>query len=147
MKFARDVMCNMLSYEPTPLLRELLVDLRLLLHKACNPNGSKSGLFIMKTGEIELNVAKRRNMNGTTIDSDNTRIFDDQWKPTNMQYGLNKWSSNCTATRLVMLDHFIWKDNFIRKDHSQFYNNMVFTLIKNYYYYISLHFSKEPFLY
>ena len=90
MESARDVMCNMLSYDPTALPQQLLVDLRLLLHKACNPDGLKSGLFIMKTGEIELNVAKRRNMNGTRIDSDDTRILDDQWKPTNMQYGLNK---------------------------------------------------------
>ena len=94
MEFARDVMFNMLSYNPTALLREQLVDLRFLLHKACNLDGSNSGLFIMKDGEKE--GAETRNINGHTTTatqlSDTTPIFSNypDWRPKDMNYGLNK---------------------------------------------------------
>ena len=88
MEFSRDVMCNMSSYDPTALLREQLVQLRFLLHKACNRDGSNSGLFIMETGGLALDVAKRSNIDGLRLDA-RTPILDDNWSPKNMNYGLN----------------------------------------------------------
>ena len=88
MEFSRDVMCNMSSYDPTALLREQLVQLRFLLHKACNRDGSNSGLFIMETGGLALDVAKRSNIDGLRLDAQ-TPILDDNWSPKNMNYGLN----------------------------------------------------------
>ena len=78
MEFARDVMCNMLSYDPTALLREQLVDLRLLLHKACNPDGSKIGLFIMGddfSDDKALKEAESKDI--------------DKFRATDMKYGMN----------------------------------------------------------
>ena len=89
MESSRNVLCDMLSYSPTALLREYLVDLRFLLHKACNPDGSNSGLFIMKTEGLALDDAKRSNINGRRLDEAQTPILDDNWSPKNMNYGLN----------------------------------------------------------
>ena len=78
----------MLSYNPAALLQEQLVDLKFLLHKACNPDGSNSGLFIMETGGLALDVAKRSNIDGLRLDAQ-TPILEDNWSPKNMNYGLN----------------------------------------------------------
>jgi hypothetical protein len=81
MKFARDVMCEMSNYSPAALRWEQLVDLRFLLHKACNKDGENSGLFIMRY-EGNLGPAETSNINGENI------LFAD-WKPKNMKYGMN----------------------------------------------------------
>ena len=47
MEKARYILSSMLEYDPTLLQSFQLVDLRLLLHKACNPQGDNSGLFII----------------------------------------------------------------------------------------------------
>ena len=88
MEFARDFLCNMRGFDPIIIQLEQLVDLRLLLHKACNRDGSNSGLFIMKTGALTLKSAERRNIDGKKIGSDSTILRG--WKPTDMRYGLNK---------------------------------------------------------
>ena len=108
MEFARDVMCDMLSYNPTALRSEQLVDLRLLLHKACNQEGENSGLFIMEqfTTEVVVNdtqqiigdksrldPAESKNINGKKTSSDefilNVRQ-NENWIPKHMNYGMNK---------------------------------------------------------
>jgi hypothetical protein len=105
MEFARDVMCDMLSYDPTALRSEQLVDLRLLLHKACNQDDETSGLFIMEqftkeddTEQIigdksRLVPAEGKNINGKKTSSDefilNVRQ-NENWIPKDMNYGMNK---------------------------------------------------------
>ena len=97
MEFARDVMCDMLSYDPTALRFEQLVDLRLLLHKACNQNYENSGLFIMdqfinQTDDQNkklLNAAETNNINGYASSDRKTPIIDNFWRPKDMNYGMN----------------------------------------------------------
>ena len=104
MDFARDVMCNMLSYDPTALKSEQLVDLRLLLDKACNQDGGNSGLFIMdqftKTVTVKnrqkiigdkrrLNDAETNNIDGYASREEETPIINSSWRLNNMDYGMN----------------------------------------------------------
>ena len=90
MQFARDVMCNMLSFDPTALRSEQLVDLRVLLHKACNPDGSKSGLFIMDEfpDNKALVEAEGNDIDGIELkkgETSDTYTF----RVTDMKYGMN----------------------------------------------------------
>ena len=91
MEILRDVMCGMLSYDPTTLVEEQLVDLRFLLHKACNQDGSNSGLFVMETYEIELKQAEKQSISGYWVLSDDLKVpvSFSGWKPIDMNYGLN----------------------------------------------------------
>ncbi|CAB3985259.1 Hypothetical predicted protein [Paramuricea clavata] len=103
MGVARDVMCNMLSYDPTPLQSEQLVDLRLLLHKAWNQDGENSGLFIMDkftkegtgkqkkiTGDAsKLGQAEKDNIDGKKASTSNEFILTENWNPKDMRYGMN----------------------------------------------------------
>ncbi|CAB3985258.1 Hypothetical predicted protein [Paramuricea clavata] len=89
MKFASDVMCPMVNYNPTALRPLQLVDLRLLLHKARHQNGENtSGLFIM--GEYSkcknMNKAETRHINGKIPDAP---MILENWKPKDMNYGMN----------------------------------------------------------
>ena len=90
MEFTRNVMCNMLTYDPTALLSEQLVDLRVLLHKACNPDGSKSGIFIMdEFGDNDaLKKAEGNDRDGIELqrgETEDTYTF----RVTDMKYGMN----------------------------------------------------------
>jgi hypothetical protein len=89
MELVKDVMCSMVNYNPTPLQPEQLVDLRLLLHKACHQKGKNSGLFIM--GEYSkcknMNKAEKRNIKGE-ITNQNAPVIQG-WKPKDMNYGMN----------------------------------------------------------
>jgi hypothetical protein len=105
MGIERDVMCNMLSYDPTALQSDQLVDLRLLLHKAWNPiDGKNSGLFIMGeftkeegtgkqkriTGDAsKLGQAEKDNINGKKASNSNEFILTKEWNPKDMRCGMN----------------------------------------------------------
>jgi hypothetical protein len=91
MKFASDVMCPMVNYNPTALRRLQLVDLRLLLHKACHQNGENtSGLFIM--GEYcnceDMTDAEKLHIKGKIPNAPLALILEN-WKPKDMNYGMN----------------------------------------------------------
>jgi hypothetical protein len=94
----------MLSYDPTALKSEQLVDLRLLLDKACNQDGGNSGLFIMdqftKTVTVKnrqkiigdkrrLNDAETNNIDGYASREEETPIINSSWRLNNMDYGMN----------------------------------------------------------
>jgi hypothetical protein len=73
MEFARNVMCEMTSYDPTALKSLQLVDLRLLLHRASRQS-KEWGLFIMKEfaknstkGVEELNTAENKDIQGIIL--------------------------------------------------------------------------------
>ena len=88
MELSRNVMYNMMNYDPETLKERQLVDLRFLLHKANNLEGDNSGLFLMhlyrdKTlSESESIDIKGVEMDGWTLE------------PLNMLYGMNCKSGN-----------------------------------------------------
>ena len=83
MELARNVMCNMMNYDPETLKGLQLVDLRFLLHKANNLEGDNCGLFLMSLyqhatlSESEAKDIESVEMDGWTL------------KPLNMLYGMN----------------------------------------------------------
>ena len=87
MELTRNVMYNMMNYDPDTLSRKQLVDLRFLLHKAHHPDGSNSGLFIMGLqGYDDYEQAETSNRQGIPL-----RVGEAKWTliPTNMKFGMN----------------------------------------------------------
>ncbi len=87
MELSRNVMYNMMNYDPDTLSRKQLVDLRFLLHKAHHPDGSNSGLFIMGLqGYHDYEQAETNNRQGIPL-----RVGEAKWTliPTNMKFGMN----------------------------------------------------------
>ena len=83
MELSRNIMCNMMNYDPETLKEQQLVDLRFLLHKANKLEGDNSGLFLMsRYPDTTLSESESNNIEGVDMDG---------WtlEPLNMLYGMN----------------------------------------------------------
>ena len=83
MELSRNVMYNMMNYDPETLKEQQLVDLRFLLHKANNLEGDNSGLFLMRLHpDKTLSESESIDIEGVEMDG---------WtlEPLNMLYGMN----------------------------------------------------------
>ena len=84
MEASRNIVRNMVTFVPDVLKDKQLVDLRFLLHLACNKKGNNSGLFIMKCfeDEEELKNKETKHINGELEG-------DFSINPKDMMYGMN----------------------------------------------------------
>ena len=84
MEESRNIVRNMVTFVPDVLKDKQLVDLRFLLHLACNQKGKNSGLFIMKGFEDEEEL---KNKETEHINGDLEGDF--SINPKDMMYGMN----------------------------------------------------------
>ena len=83
MELSRNIMYNMMNFDPETLKERQLVDLRFLLHKANNLEGDNSGLFLMSRDPVTtLSESESKGIEGVDMDG---------WtlEPLNMLYGMN----------------------------------------------------------
>ncbi len=100
MELSRNVMYNMMNYDPDTLATKQLVQLRFLLHKAHHPDGSNSGLFIMGQGNDDYEQAETRNKQGIPL-----QLEEKQWIliPTNMKFGMNGRSTRLSFINFIVI--------------------------------------------
>ena len=85
MEASRNILCNFINFVPDVLKEIQLVDLRFLLHRACNKNGKNSGLFIMELPNNELNLEENEKIHTKGL-LPLTFIL----QPEDMMYGMNR---------------------------------------------------------